>query len=350
MADISTEQITEIAQRVKSLLSAESQGVGEIPVVNNLAGIRSLPALQRTGEIDKVVEAPLTLLIGETGATPVLTFKIKALAYGSEPTVNKTGTAGAPTITIGFPLAKNGDELQVRKGVTGIEAKYETEEEAAWRVLWTYRDVMPDVSDFSPEGIALLQKPAQDAANETRTLNTAIAEKEKERDAAEETRKQNEEDRRKKTVGYDAAEALRKKGEEDRETAEGKRGKAEGERNEREDARIVNNELWKKAEAGRVEAEENREEETVKRLVASDAAVERLNRLSDNRDKIVDGYWWHYNEGTGEYEETGERAHGDVLYATFGLNPATGVLTMCTDEKYNGANFELDNGILKVTI
>jgi len=55
MADYDIEQLSDL---VKSDILAESQGVGEIPVVTSLSGINSLPALRG----NEVVEVPLQLL------------------------------------------------------------------------------------------------------------------------------------------------------------------------------------------------------------------------------------------------------------------------------------------------
>ena len=82
----------------------------------------------------------------------------------------------------------------------------------------------------------------------------------------------------------------------------------------------------------------------------TEKAVGRLNTLCDNRDKVVEGYWWHYNESTKSYENTGEIAKGNVMYATFNVTDEA-KLTMITDEEYTGAAFALDdNGVLTVTI
>ena len=83
---------------------------------------------------------------------------------------------------------------------------------------------------------------------------------------------------------------------------------------------------------------------------SANTAAGRLNTLCDNRDKVVEGYWWHYNESTKTYENTGEIAKGNVMYATFNVTDEAR-LTMITDEEYTGAAFALDdNGILTVTI
>lgn len=41
---------------------------------------------------------------------------------------------------------------------------------------------------------------------------------------------------------------------------------------------------------------------------------------------------------------------GNVMFATFAINPLTGILTMQTDEEYTGANFSINNSYLEVTI
>lgn len=83
----------------------------------------------------------------------------------------------------------------------------------------------------------------------------------------------------------------------------------------------------------------------------ANTAADRSNALSDHRDEIRDGYWWRWNETTGEWYNTGEIAKGNVMYAVFDVDPATGELSMSTDDEYTGASFELNNeGILSVII
>ncbi|MCC8186501.1 MAG: hypothetical protein LIP08_03040 [Bacteroides sp.] len=71
-------------------------------------------------------------------------------------------------------------------------------------------------------------------------------------------------------------------------------------------------------------------------------ATERLNTLSDNRDKIIDGIWHRYNEETKEYENTGEVANGNVLFAVFGIDRETGLLSMETPRQYTGPDFGMN--------
>jgi phage pre-neck appendage-like protein len=86
-------------------------------------------------------------------------------------------------------------------------------------------------------------------------------------------------------------------------------------------------------------------------LESVDNATTRLNSLSDHRDKIVDGYWYRWNETTGEYENTHEPANSVISVASFDIDPATGYLNMFSDDDYSGPGFAVDkDGILTVTV
>lgn len=82
----------------------------------------------------------------------------------------------------------------------------------------------------------------------------------------------------------------------------------------------------------------------------ANTAANRSNALSNHRDEIRDGYWWRWNENTGEYENTGKLAKGNIMFASFDIDPASGELSCTTDEEYTGASFALENGNLVVTV
>ena len=100
-----------------------------------------------------------------------------------------------------------------------------------------------------------------------------------------------------------------------------------------------------KVRADTLDAKKGAEDATLK---ATDAA-ERLNNLSDHRDEIRDGYWWRWNEETGEWYNTGEIAKGNVMYATFDVDENND-LYMYTDEEYTGPGFVVDGEDLYVTL
>ena len=65
---------------------------------------------------------------------------------------------------------------------------------------------------------------------------------------------------------------------------------------------------------------------------------------------IQSGTWWTWDAGKQEYVDTGYAARGNVMYATFEIDPETGILTMTTPDEYSGPVFELVNGYLEVSI
>lgn len=199
-------------------------------------------------------------------------------------------------------------------------------------------------------------KNAIKATTDMRQLEATVEEKEEERENFY-TRSQamvqgwsNDEQGRKE------AETARNLKEKERDTREAQRQIQEGVRQEKESERIVEEELRKKDEVKRndnelirQDQEEKREEETVKAILGAEAATDRLNALSDHRDEIRDGYWWRWNEETGEWYNTGEIAKGNVMYATFDVDENND-LYMYTDEEYTGPGFEVDNEDLYVVL
>ena len=85
---------------------------------------------------------------------------------------------------------------------------------------------------------------------------------------------------------------------------------------------------------------------------ASQAAesAETAQQYSGKPPIIQNDTWWVWNAETGQYEDTGESARGDVMYATFEIDPETGILTMTTPNGYTGPEFEIVNGYLEVSI
>lgn len=82
---------------------------------------------------------------------------------------------------------------------------------------------------------------------------------------------------------------------------------------------------------------------------AADSANTAL-QYSGKPPIIQDGRWWTWNAVTQQYEDTGEAARGNLMYATFEINPATGELWMHTDKEYTGPTFRLVDGNLEVVL
>lgn len=85
---------------------------------------------------------------------------------------------------------------------------------------------------------------------------------------------------------------------------------------------------------------------------ASDAAnsAETAQQYSGKPPTIIDGRWWVWNATTQKYEDTGEAARGNVMYATFWVDARTGLLYMYTDDEYTGPQFRLNGKNLEVVL
>ena len=79
-------------------------------------------------------------------------------------------------------------------------------------------------------------------------------------------------------------------------------------------------------------------------------SAEKAQEFSGKPPIIQNDTWWVWNPETGMYEDTGQSAKGDVLYATFSIDPDTGILTMTTPDGYEGPTFTIVNGFLEVSI
>lgn len=168
---VSQADLDKLLPLILEKLNSTAKDPGQYPVLDRLEGVTSIPCFNASYDLVRVLVSQLK---GNTGSTPEITFNVTSLPYGSTPTVDKTGTAENPTISIGLPKGKDGEKIVWRKTATGIEIKYEEEPDSSYKTLFTFLEVMPDVSDFSEEGIALLQRPATEAATEARNTMTTI--------------------------------------------------------------------------------------------------------------------------------------------------------------------------------
>lgn len=80
------------------------------------------------------------------------------------------------------------------------------------------------------------------------------------------------------------------------------------------------------------------------------ASAETAKQFSGKPPQIKDGTWWTWDATAGEYKDTGSPAQGNLLYATFFVDPATGELYMVTPGEYRGPSFALVDGNLEVTV
>lgn len=89
---------------------------------------------------------------------------------------------------------------------------------------------------------------------------------------------------------------------------------------------------------------------------AADSATEAAKSEQEAKEYsgkppiIQDNRWWTWNATLKKYVDTGEAARGNLMYATFAIDPATGELWMYTDAEYTGPTFRLVNGDLEVVL
>ena len=82
---------------------------------------------------------------------------------------------------------------------------------------------------------------------------------------------------------------------------------------------------------------------------AEDSA-QKAQQYSGKPPIIQGGTWWTWNAERQEYVDTGEAARGNLMYAVFYVDAATGALYMVTDEEYAGPGFRLADGNLEVVL
>ena len=214
-----------------------------------------------------------------------------------------------------------------RKGETGIEWKYDIEEEDRWRLLvdysiitLTFDDLTPEekeslkmkLENLTPEEISELQRPASEMITVLETTNKNATEAESARVIAESVRNVSEQSRQTAETGRsreeqarEAAESVRVTNENARKTAETARATAEGKRVTAETSRVdtenkrvsdeqtrkSNEETRKTAESGRSSAESERVEEEDKRKTAettrSTAELDRVTAEEKRKEAEV---------------------------------------------------------------
>jgi len=204
--------------------------------------------------------------------------------------------------------------------------------------------------------LAYNRQPATEAAERISQLQTSVEQAESSRVnaeqgriSAEQGRTDAESNRAIAEGNREEAETIRSSAEETRISTENARIAAELERSTAEQQRIETENERVTSEETRQSQEQQRQTNTATAIRDSETATDRLNTLSDHRDEIRDSFWWHWNEETGEYENTGEKARGDVMYATFEVDDQ-GNLLMTTPNGYNGPTFDLSNSDLFVLI
>lgn len=144
---IAPEDLQKIAAAVEDLIASTAKDPGQYEEVSSLTGVSSLPAFQVLGSTYKLVRVALSVLKGVDGREVFLQVN-QDKTY-----IQWRYTAGNWQNLVALSDLKGtaGDTPVFRTGSTGIEWKYTSEEDTAYRVLVPYDDLKLKFSDLTPE-------------------------------------------------------------------------------------------------------------------------------------------------------------------------------------------------------
>lgn len=91
-------------------------------------------------------------------------------------------------------------------------------------------------------------------------------------------------------------------------------------------------------------------EDTRANAAAAAASAQKAQQYSGKPPIIQNGTWWTWNAEQQKYQDTGEAARGNLMYATFYVDIPTGCLYMVVDQEYTGPQFRLSGGDLEVVL
>lgn len=144
---ITPEDLQKIAAAVEDLIASTAKDPGQYEEVSSLTGVSSLPAFQVLGSTCKLVRVALSVLKGVDGREVFLQVN-QDKTY-----IQWRYTDGNWQNLVALSDLKGtaGDTPVFRTGSTGIEWKYTSEEDTAYRVLVPYDDLKLKFSDLTSE-------------------------------------------------------------------------------------------------------------------------------------------------------------------------------------------------------
>lgn len=144
---ITPEDLQKIAAAVEDLIASTAKDPGQYEEVSSLTGVSSLPAFQVLGSTYKLVRVALSVLKGVDGREVFL-------QVNQDKTYIQwryTGGNWQNLVALSDLKGTAGDTPVFRTGSTGIEWKYTSEEDTAYRVLVPYDDLKLKFSDLTSE-------------------------------------------------------------------------------------------------------------------------------------------------------------------------------------------------------
>lgn len=269
-------QFEQLVQEVRDQILSESQGVGEVDIVDNLDNIYSLPALKLNDSGDQVVEAPLSLLSAPAEEAAALA---RAAAYDANTAAESANSAASSA-----NLATD----KTNEAISNAQSATQRAESSA--------DKANTAAQNADEATAQVLSGESERVEAENARQAAEAE----RQSAEEERKSAEEARKLAEQSREQAESSRVSAEESRVTAESERVTAESSRAQTETERV-------QKESERESAESTRQQNETARQSNEDTRVQQEQTRQTNEEQRVSA------ESSRETEYTDLKQRADAL-------------------------------------
>lgn len=271
-------QFEQLVQEVRDQILSESQGVGEVDIVDNLDSIYSLPALKLNDSGDQVVEAPLSLLSAPAEEAAALA---RAAAYDANTAAESANSAASSA-----NLATD----KTNEAISNAQSATQQAESSADKANTAAQN-----ADEATAQVLSGESERVEAENARQAAETERQSAEEERKSAEEARKLAEQSREQAESSRVSAEESRVTAESGRVTAESSRAQAETERvqkeSERESAestRQQNETTRQSNEDTRVQQEQTRQTNEEQRVSAESSRETEYTDLKQRADALID--------------------------------------------------------------
>lgn len=271
-------QFEQLVQEVRDQILSESQGVGEVDIVDNLDNIYSLPALKLNDSGDQVVEAPLSLLSAPAEEAAALA---RAAAYDANTAAESANSAASSA-----NLATD----KTNEAISNAQSATQQAESSA--------DKANTAAQNADEATAQVLSGESERVEAENARQAAEAERqsaEEERKSAEEARKLAEQSREEAETSRVSAEESRVTAESERVTAESNRTQAETERVQKESERESSEQTRQQNETTRQSNEDtrNQQEQTrqtneEQRVSAESSRETEYADLKQRADALID--------------------------------------------------------------
>lgn len=271
-------QFKQLVQEVRDQILSESQGVGEVDIVDNLDNIYSLPALKLNDSGDQVVEAPLSLLSAPAEEAAALA---RAAAYDANTAAKSANSAAS---------SANSATDKTNEAISNAQSATQQAESSANKA-----NTAAQKADEATVQVLSGESERVEAENARQAAETERQSAEEERKSAEEARKLAEQSREEAEASRVSAEESRVTAESERVTAESSRAQAETERvqkeSERESAestRQQNETTRQSNEDTRVQQEQTRQTNEEQRVSAESSRETEYADLKQRADALID--------------------------------------------------------------